>query len=168
MLQLVPTPRTQVPAIVAALGDASSGDPLLRFAGSIAGSHALVIAPNGLDLLCNLLRHGCAAAMALRLAERPDHEAYDLVLAPCVTSALQLGRLIYQAKRALVPTGRFIAFVPADSSDPDLAGLLLRSVRLGGFVRVRTQTLPNGLLVRADRPMHGLSASIPQLVRRHA
>ena len=166
MLQLVPTPQT--PAMVAAQGDGSSGDPLLRFAGPVAGSHALVIAPNGLDLLCHLLRNGCAAAMALRLAERPEHETYDLVLAPRVGSAAQIGRLIYQAKRALVPTGRFIAFVPNDGSEPDVAGLLLRSIRLGGFVSVQTKSLADGLLLRADLPMHGLTADMPRLIRRHA
>ena len=170
MLQSVPTSPFTNPAVPGSLAEVSSGDPLLRFAGSIAGSHALVIAANGLDLMCKLLRQGCAAATALRLSERSDHETYDLVLAPQVVSSTQVGKLIHQARRALVPTGRFLAFVPAASvgMDPDIAGLLVRSVRLGGFVAVQTRSVAEGLLVRGDLPMFGLSNAMPVLLRRQA
>ena len=47
------------PAVSGNLADMSSSGPLLRFAGCVAGSHALVIAPDGLDQLCSLLRQGC-------------------------------------------------------------------------------------------------------------
>ena len=170
MLQSVSIPQSSNRAAPSGLAEAASGDPLLGFAGPIAGLHALVIAPNGLDLMCNLLRQGCAAATALRSSERFDHESYDLVLAPRVVSAAQLGKLIHQAKRALVPTGRFLAFVPTASADldQDVAGLLIRSLRLGGFVAVRTRAVADGVLVRADLPMFGLSNAMPVLLRRQA
>ena len=170
MLQSVPASQSPNPAISGSLAETSAGEPLLSFAGPIAGSHALVIAANGLDLMCSLLRQGCAAATALRWSERSDHEIYDLVLAPRVVSSAQIGKLIHQAKRALVPTGRFLAFVPTatDGSDQDVAGLLVRSVRLGGFVAVQTKTIAGGLLVRADLPMVGLSNAMPILLRRQA
>lgn len=169
MLQLVPSQRLPLAAIGGGLGETAAPDPLLAFAGSVAGSHALVIAPNGLDLLCSLLRHGCTAATSQRLAERSEHEAYDLVFAPSVASAALVGRLICQVKRALVPTGRFLAFVPALVVDHhDFGELLVRSMRLGGFAAVRTKETKEGILVRGDLPMHGISNAMPSLARRHA
>ena len=168
MLQLVPTQRPPL-AVVGGLGDGTPADPLLRFAGSVTGARALVIAPNGLDLLCSLLRHGCAAATALRLAEHSEHETYDLVFAPGLVSGALIARMIYQAKRALVPTGRFLALIPASAPDHDELGTsLVRSLRLGAFAAIRTKTSNDGLLVRADLPMHGLSSTMPSLTRRHA
>ena len=160
-----PSQRQDVPA-AALVGEALSADPLLPFAGSVAGAHVLVIAPNGIDLLCGLLRQGCVAATALHLAERPEHERYDLVLAPRIVSGACVGRLIYQAKRALVPTGRFLGCIPVGAeSEQDLAGLLVRSLRLSGFVLVQTKAVATGLLLRADLPMNG---AVPRLVRQHA
>ncbi len=169
MLHSVPTSPGPSPAVPGSLAETRSGE-ILSFAGPIAGSHALVIAANGPELMCSLLRQGCAAATALRLSEHADHESYDLVLAPRVVSSAQIGKLIHQAKRALVPTGRFLAFVPAAlaGSEQDVAGLLIRSVRLGGFVAVQTRPVQNGLLVRADLPMHGLSNAMPILVGTRA
>ncbi len=142
--------------------EAASDDPLLRFAGSISGSHALVIAPNGLDLMCSLLRQGCSAATTLRLAARPEPKAYDLVLAPQVTAAIQIGRLVYQAKRALVPTGRFLAYVPNTAGEPedDVGGLMVRTLRLAGFASVLSKTLLDGLLIRADFAMQEWSRAM--------
>ena len=170
MLQSVPALQSPNQAGPGSLAGTSSGDPLLRFAGLIAGSHALVIAANGLDLMCGLLRQGCVAATALRLSERSGHEAYDLVLAPRVVSSATIGKLVHQAKRALVPTGRFLAFVPTASAelDHDVAGLLVRSIKLGGFVAVQTKAVAGGLLVRADLPMFGLASAMPTLLRRQA
>jgi hypothetical protein len=169
MLQLVPSQRPPLAVIRGGLGETSTSDPLLTFAGSVTGSHALVIAPNGLDLLCNLLRHGCAAATSQRLAERSEHEAYDLVFAPSVASAPLVARLICQAKRALVPTGRFLAFVPAMAIDHEEVGaLLVQSMRLGGFAAIQAKETQGGLLVRGDLPMLGISSAMPSLTRRHA
>jgi hypothetical protein len=170
MLQSGSISQFHNPAISSDIAETSPGDPLLGFAGPIAGSHALVIASNGLDLMCSLLQRGCAAATTLRPSERAECETYDLVLAPRVVSSGQVGRLIYQAKRALVPSGRFLACVPVGLAEPDqdLAGLLVRSVRLGGFVAVRTRTLKDGLIIRADLPMFGLSNAMPVVSRRHA
>jgi hypothetical protein len=169
MLRLVPTQRLPLAVISGGLGATAKSDPLLAFAGAVTGSHALVIAPNGLNLLCSLLRHGCAAATSLRLAERCDHEAYDLVFAPSVTSTAPVARLICQAKRALVPTGRFLAFVPASALDHhNLGEMLVQCMRLNGFAAVRCKATKDGRLVRGDLPMHGLSNAMPSLTRRHA
>ena len=140
-------------------------DPLLSFAGAIGGSHALVLAPDGVDLLCRLLRQGCAAATALRPNQRPDHEGYDLVITPQIASAAEVGRLIEQARRALVPNGRFLAFVP---EVPCTAELLVRSLRLAGFTAMQTRRVPEGVLVRSDRPSRDLPGALPQQIRRQA
>ncbi len=170
MLQSIPSTQRQHPAIADGAAETSSEDPLLDFAGPVAGSHALVISPNGLDLMCRLLRRGCAAATALRPSDRFDHESYDLVLAPRIVQPEQVGRLIFNAKRALVPTGRFLAFVPAGSADSegDVAGLLQRSLKVGGFAAVRARTRQDGVLLRADLPMHGLSNAMPAVAWRRA
>ena len=169
MLQLVPSQRPQLALLSGGLDEPSNPDPLLAFAGPVIGSHALVIAPNGLNLLCNLLRQGCAAATSLRLAERSEHEAYDLVFAPSVVSAATVGRLIGQVKRALVPTGRFLAFVPATAVDQgDVGGLLVGSMRRGGFAAIQSKATRDGVLLRGDLPMYGLSDAMPSLTRRHA
>ena len=164
MLQVVPTQQPRV--VTDGFGEIASSEPPLGFAGSIAGSHALILAPNGLDLLCSLLRHGCAAATCLRLGERSEHDAYDLVFAPGIVSAALVGRIIYQAKRALVPKGRFLALVPATALDHDeLGALLVRSLRLAGFAAIRTEQAEDGYLVRGDLPMHIPSAGMPTLAR---
>ena len=140
--------RPNVPACCDA---ASSDDPFLHFAGPVSFCHALVIAPNGLDLMCRLLHQGCSAATTLHPAERADCRAYDLVLAPHVGSAMQIGRLIAQAKRALLPAGRFLAFVPDSAGEPedDVGGLMIRTLRLAGFASVRSKTIATGVLIRA-------------------
>jgi hypothetical protein len=168
LLRLVPDLQQDGALATPTACETLADEPLLRFAGPVGGSHALIIAANGADLLCGLLRRGCTEALLLRNAQKSDREAYDLVVAPRIVSATQVPQLIYQAKRALVPTGRFLAFVPAQSVQPeeDVAGLLVRSVRLGGFVAVQTKTLADGLLVRADLPMAGWLSAQP--IRRQA
>ena len=182
-MSLLQLAATQPREVANGFGDPIVSDPLLGFAGSITGSHALILAPHGpkhsdnaagqnqapelssgplrsakaLDLLCSLLRHGCAAATCLRLGERSEHEAYDLVFAPGIVSAALAGRIICQAKRALVPTGRFLALAPTPKHQ-DLGALLVRSLRLAGFVAVHTKQAGQALLERADLPMHGASA----------
>ncbi len=168
MLQSVPTSQLQHPVIRAGFVETASDNPLIQFAGSIGGSHALVIAPNGLDLMCSLLRQGCSAATMLRLADRPELKAYDLVLAPHVTSAVQIGRLVYQAKRAILPTGRFLAYVPNEADDPedDVGGLLARTLRLAGFASVWSKIVLDGLAVRADVGLQEWPSALQSLVIR--
>ncbi len=177
MSMLQPAPASPPPAMPAAAtgGKTLSDDPLIRFAGSVVGSHALIMAANGPDLLCDLLRHGCAAATSVRLAERVAHESYDLVIVPRMVAPEQVSWLVAQARRALGPAGRFLAFVPAasarhghDTGAQAIDALLLRSLRLGGFVAVRVKRLANGSLVGADLPMHAWSGEAPRVTARQA
>ena len=167
MLQSVPTSHSLNLAISGSLADTSASGPLLRFAGPLAGSHALVIATNGLDLMCSLLRQGCVAATTLRSSERADHEDYDLVLAPFVTLAAPIGALIYQAKRALRPGGRFVAFMPTSpyGAGGDPVRVLLGSVSMAGFIAVKLRIVPDGVLVRGTLPSRAAPTGLPVIVR---
>ncbi len=167
MLQSVPTSQSR-PAVASSPASSSSSDQsasgsLLRFAGPLAGSHALVIAANGLDLMCNLLRQGCVAATTLRPSERADHEDYDVVLAPRVTPPAPIGALIYQAKRALRPGGRFVAFVPTSpyGAGGDTVRLLLGSVSMAGFIAVQIRLVRDGVLVRGTLSTRAMPTALP-------
>ena len=126
----------------------------------------LVIATNGLDLMCSLLRQGCAAATTLRPSERGDHEEYDLVLAPRMTLPAAVGAMTYQAKRALRPGGRFAAFAPTSSgSGSDTVRLLVGSVSMAGFINVQIRLLRDGVLVRGTLPIQAAPTAPPITLR---
>ena len=163
MLQSVSPSQSVNPAVSGSIAELSTSGPLLRFAGPLAGSHALVIAANGLDLMCSLLRQGCVAATTLRPSERADHEEYDVVLAPRVALQAPIGALIYQAKRALRPGGRFVAFVPTSpyGDGGDTVRLLLGSVSMAGFVAVQIRLVRDGVLVRGTLPTRAMPAAHP-------
>lgn len=167
MLQSVSTSQFLNPVVSGSLADMSASGPLLRFAGSLAGSHALVIAADGLDLMCSLLRQGCVAATTLRPLERVDHEDYDLVLTPRVTLPAPIGALVYQAKRALRPGGRFVAFVPTSprGAGGDTVRLLLGSVSMAGFIAVQIRLVRDGILVRGTLPTRAAPTVLPVTLR---
>ncbi len=138
-------------ALLGALLEDPAEDQLLHFAGDVAGSHALIVAAAGPDLICSLLRRGCLMATSLRLAEKPEGHCYDLVVAPAVASAERLDMIIRQANRALVPGGRIVARI-AGQPGGSLARVTVRLLRLNGFTAVRTRIMPGEALVRAERP----------------
>ena len=166
MLQSVPTSQSPSP-VSGSLEDMSASGPLLRFAGPLEGSHALVIATNGLDLMCSLLRQGCAAATTLRPSERGDHEEYDLVLAPQMTLPAAVGAMTYQAKRALRAGGRFAAFAPTSSfgAGSDTVRLLVGSVSMAGFINVQIRLSRDGVLVRGTLPIQAAPTAPPVTLR---
>ena len=65
MLHLVTSPVEAAQAAPSSGGPAAA-DPLLGFAGAVAGLHALVLDAAGPELLCGLIRGGCLAATSLR------------------------------------------------------------------------------------------------------
>jgi hypothetical protein len=122
-------------------------DPLLRLAGGeINTTRVLIIAEHGLDLMCALLRHDCPAATAIRPGGKPDTDAYDLVVVPLGSATCSLDALIRQARGALAPSGRLIAWV----SNGRVAMALARRLRLNGFSALRSIHLPTLMLLRAD------------------
>jgi hypothetical protein len=118
-------------------------DPLLRLAGELRDTHALIVAEPGVELLCGLVRRGCLAATILRGGVTPEAGAFDLVLMPRIASAEAAVRV---ARRSLMPGGRLVAAVRAGKP----AAALLRRLRLNGFVGVCSLALPGVMLLRAD------------------
>jgi hypothetical protein len=121
-------------------------DPLLRLAEEINSTRALILAENGLELMCTLIRHGCPTATAIRPGGKPDAGAYDLVVVPETSASSALDPLIRQIRRALAPNGRLIACV----SGGRVAAALARRLRLNGFSGLRSVHLPSRTLLRAD------------------
>jgi hypothetical protein len=120
-------------------------DPLLRLAGDIRSTHALIIADHGLDLMCGLIRRGCLAAAVLRDGDKADTGDYGLVLVPDATTHLSPDELIHLARRSLAPGGRLIA-----GARTSKAAALGRRLRLNGFTNLRSTHLPGLTLLRAD------------------
>jgi hypothetical protein len=117
-------------------------DPLWRLAGDLRNARVLIVAEQGLDLMCGLIRRGCLAATVLRPGDKPDADNYDVVFVPLVASADDVIRL---ARRSLAPTGRLIA----DARDPKAAAALARRLRLNGFSALHSIHLPDRILLRA-------------------
>ena len=123
-----------------------SQDPLLRLAGDTANARVLIVAQQGLDLLCRFLREGCLAATAVRAGDKPGSETFDLVVVPSVAALASPDNVIRLARRSLAPNGRLIAGV----ADQRGAAALGRRLRLNGFSMLRSVHLPDGVLLQAE------------------
>jgi len=118
-------------------------EPLWRLAGDLRNARVLIVAEQGLDLMCGLIRRGCPAATVLRAGDKPDANDYDVVLVPRVTALPSSDAVIRLARRSLAPNGRLIA----GARD---VGALARRLRLNGFSALRSSHLPGLTLLRAD------------------
>ena len=146
MLRLVSSSTTTMPRLAACSETGSHRADLMDFIGGVSGCHALVIGCRSADLLCSLMQQGCSAATALRFEARPEAAAYDLAVAPWVTSAEWLDQAVDRAGRGLVPGGRFIACL-VEGRAFCAEELLQRR----GFGSIRTRHLPGQVFVRARR-----------------
>lgn len=136
----VPKPR------IAADGkDGGQLEPLLRLAGTLRESHALVVAEHGLELLCGLLGRGCLAATAIRLGDKPDANDYDVVIMPSLAS-IAMATVVRLARRSLAPGGRLIVGM----NDARTASALARRLRLNGFTKLRLTQIAGRVLLCAD------------------
>ena len=127
---------------------------LIAFADPGRDSRIALVGTDTLGLLCALLRQGHVCASAMRLGDRPASGAADVVLVPHVGSPDHLARAVAQARRLLVPFGTLVLRLlgEPDSGLPLQAGHLLT---LHGFGMVRRRAAPDGMLVRAELPLHG-------------
>jgi len=121
-------------------------DPLLRLAGNIQNTHALIIAEHGLDLMCGLIRRGCLAATILRIGDKPDSGDYDLVLVPWAAALPSADEVIRVARRSLAPRGRLIVGVRGGKA----AAALARRLQLNGFTGLHSAQWFGLTLLRAD------------------
>ncbi len=58
---------------------------MLDCIGDVSDVHALILGEHGLELMCSLIRRGCATAAVLRLNEKADAQTADLVVIPHAT-----------------------------------------------------------------------------------
>jgi hypothetical protein len=126
--------------------EATQLDPLLRLAGRLQNTHALIIAERGLDLMCGLIRRGCLAATILRRGDKPDAGDYDLVLVPNAAALPSADEVIRVARRSLGPQGRLIVGVRGGRA----AAALGRRLLLNGFTGLRSAQFAGLTYLRAD------------------
>ncbi len=153
---LSPAPVLAIPAPFPAAGGELAHSQLLDRLGPLDGSHVLVLG-GGPDLMGELVRRGCLAVTMLRPMERPEAAAYDVVLVAQVVEEACLDRLVYQLRRALVPTGEIIARVAGLAQEVRARRLALR-LRLNGFAGVQACPSGGAVLVRASLPDFTLGA----------
>ena len=132
---------------------------LLDCIGDVSGTHALILSDDGLELMCTLLQHGCAAATILRGNDCVEPRTADLVVVPHATSTGAIEQAIKQAGRAMLPHGRIVLRV-----DSDLSGWVTftaaRLLRAQQFSAIRMRTLHSCTLVTAERHAAGHAWSI--------
>lgn len=123
---------------------ADRAEAMLAAAGPLDGVRAFVAASHGLDLLCALIRHGCAAATCLKPGVRADRAEHDLVLVPDIGGAAAADQAIRTAHRALAPAGRLVMTVDGD------AIAVSRRLRLNGFRAIRARAFAGYTVVTAE------------------
>jgi hypothetical protein len=121
-------------------------DPLWRLAGDLHNARALIVAEHGLDLMCGLIRRGCAAATELRPGDKPDAANYNVVFVPQVAALPSFDHVIRLALRSLAPNGRLV--LGLQNGREALA--LARRLRLNGFAALHSTHLPGLMFLRAD------------------
>jgi hypothetical protein len=128
----------------------SSEAALLDYAGPVDGAHVAVLGDRTLEVMCSLIRRGCAAAVELSLHEH-EHamvEPAEIAVVPRLGSIEQAKRAVALASRLLQSGGQIVL--------RDTTGLLALHVtallRMRGFSRVRVRVLGDGTMIRAERP----------------
>jgi hypothetical protein len=125
---------------------------LLDAAEPLPDAHVLVIGPRSLDIVCGLIRRGCAAALEIPLAGPSSTEPAELVIVPGVDSLEQATAAASLARRSLLPCGRIVMLDTTGRFATSVA-LMLRRAGVSG---VRSRPIAGGILLRADWPMFGL------------
>ena len=138
--------------------DSRSAEPLLDFAAPVAGAHALIVARHAIDLMCALLRQGCAGAALQQLSGKPERSECDLVIFADLTPDDPPSRVRYLAKRVLVPTGRLIARI-TDRQSGAAALSLAGALRAAGFVAPRVSVSRGETFLLVELPAFRMVAT---------
>jgi len=125
---------------------------LLDAAEPLQDAHVLVIGPRSLDIVCGLIRRGCAAALEIPLAGPSCPEPVELVIVPGVDSLEQATAAASLARRSLLPCGRIVML----DTTGRFAAAVARMLRNAGFSGIRSRPLAGGTLLRVEWPMFGL------------
>jgi hypothetical protein len=126
-------------------------DDLIGRLGDIAGAHVAVIGGGSLEVMCALIRAGCAAVVEIAVAERARIEPVEIAVVPHAASVAEAARALPVALRALLPGGRIVLRDPGCRLARDMSAML----RANGFSAVRVQSSAQGCLVSGERPIFG-------------
>ena len=128
---------------------------LLRRLGDVAGEHVLILGRD-VDLMCGLIRRGCAEVTELDQNHRPDTGSADLIVVVDVRSDAAAVCAVSHARRALAPAGRIAVHAAANPS-AYLTRSIMRALRLHGFRQIGFGPIGAGTIVTAERPMGALA-----------
>ena len=126
-----------------------AGDALLEEVKPPPDARTLIIGHRTLDMLCGLIRRGCAAAIEVRPDEpgAPLIDKAQVAVIPDPASLAEATASVAIAKRALACGGHIAIY--------DVDGLYRRELtallRQEGFVAISTRDTPDGALVVGRR-----------------
>ncbi len=122
--------------------------PITAALGDVSDEEILVIASNGLDVTCDLIRRGARSVTLMRSGSRPEAQSATLVVIPEVPSLEWLTCVLGHAHRALLPTGRLVLRLRC--AGRQLAAQVTRMLRVHGYTAVVARQAGNELLVNAQ------------------
>jgi hypothetical protein len=130
------------------------GAGLLENLGAIEDEdHILVIGKDGPGLMCALLHAGASQVTHLRSHERPEAESATLAVVPDVPSLDWLASALPSIRRALIPNGRLVVSIAAQSIAQNVVRRMLAQ---HGFTAIRARNAADRLVLRAELPAFGL------------
>ncbi len=133
---------------------------LLDCVGPFEDEHVLVIG-DALEVMCGLIRRGCAAAAEVSLHERAVTEPADIAVVPRLDTPELAARAVTLARRALAPFGRIILRDRCETLARQAAAMLRRE----DFSAIRVRVTAQATLVTAECPWFGpiMRAASPRL-----
>lgn len=127
---------------------ADPAQPITTALGDVSDEEILVIASNGLDVTCDLIRRGARSVTLMRSGTRPEAKSATMVVVPEAPSLEWLACVLGHAQRALLPTGRLVLRLRC--AGRQLAAQVTRMLRVQGYTAVVTRQAGDELLVSAQ------------------
>ena len=127
---------------------------MLAAAGPLKDTSALVLAQPGLrslEVLCGLIRQGCAAAAEVAPDRKVPIESAEIVIIPNLTSRSAIQAALSLAQRCLLPCGRIVL----QDGIGNLSREIVEMLRVAGFCKICVQALATTTIISADKPMYG-------------
>lgn len=133
-------------------------DGLLDLAEPVEDTRVVLIGADTLELMCALVRRGCASAAMVRLGGRCDAHAAEIAIVPHLDSPAGAEIAVAQARHALVPLGSLVVRLAHDRFGI-IATAADAALRRHGFSAIRRATLAGDLVFTAELPLHGRLAA---------
>jgi hypothetical protein len=121
---------------------------------NVRDEEVLVIGPHGLEVMCDLLRHGARSVTLLRMDTRPEAHSASLVVVPEAPSIEWLACVLGHARRALLPTGRLVLRLGAPAGHQVVAQIT-RMLRIHGYTGIVARQSADELVLNAEMPGFG-------------